>query len=144
MVGPFEQGEADAQRQQEVKHVAADLQIALRALRHAQTRQMQLAPQPGTPILRRTQRAYPPAKKDTRQYDGRQHPVGHLFGVETIDNGYQKRHLYREANQLYLAFPFLGHGSIILAFPVLTTADFNISLKNRIRSENENVRVQIK
>ncbi len=71
LVGPFEQGKADAKRQQKVKHVAAYLQIALHALRHAQTRQMQLAPQPGAPILRCPQRAYPPAEEDTCKQNGR-------------------------------------------------------------------------
>ncbi len=54
LIGTFEQREADTQCQQKVKHVAADLQIALHTLRHTQARQMQLAPQPSAPILRRT------------------------------------------------------------------------------------------
>lgn len=84
---PLQQVYGDAYGQQQVDDIAAQLQVALDALWHTQTRQLEQSPQPGHPVLRCSQLAYPPAEEYTCHQDAGQQPLAHFFRIrrEAVD-----------------------------------------------------------
>lgn len=115
--GALQQPDDHAHGEEQVKGIAAQLQVALDAFRYLQAGQVEQTPELCHPVLGCSQLADPPAEEDSQQKHGGQHPLAYVFRVrgEAENQSGHEDGLYTESQNLNFA-PFFSHGYILALY----------------------------